>query len=175
MNWDEIGAIGEVIGAVAVVVSVIYLALQIRSQTAESRLAATRDLASKRADALKQLVGDEALVRIWLKAIRDYESLQGTERMQASLIFNLIMRNAEQEFIHKGTGHADDPYLESVDRVLSVNVASPGLQQWWSTTGNLFNNAFRKHVDQLIEKTDQISLSDQFKVDSGAQDRVDDG
>jgi hypothetical protein len=28
MNWDAIGAIGEVIGAVAVVASLVYLAVQ---------------------------------------------------------------------------------------------------------------------------------------------------
>ena len=30
MNWDAIGAVGEIVGALAVVISVIYLAVQIR-------------------------------------------------------------------------------------------------------------------------------------------------
>ena len=30
MNWEAIGALGEMIGAVAVVVSLVYLAVQIR-------------------------------------------------------------------------------------------------------------------------------------------------
>ena len=95
MNWEAIGAVGEIIGAAAVVVSVIYLALQIRAQNVESRLGATRDLASKRAEPLKLLVGDDSAIEVWLKAIRDYESLQGHDRMKASLMFNLVMRNAE--------------------------------------------------------------------------------
>lgn len=32
MNWDAIGTIGEIIGATAVVVSLVYLATQIRVQ-----------------------------------------------------------------------------------------------------------------------------------------------
>ncbi|MEQ8694270.1 MAG: hypothetical protein RIC85_02955 [Gammaproteobacteria bacterium] len=162
MDWTAIIAASELIGAVAVVVSVSYLALQIRSQTAESRLAATRDPATKRADALRYLAGDDDLIQIWLKAIRDYESLRGSDRMKASLVFNLIMRNAEQDFIHKGTGHADDPYLESVDRVLSQNVAPPGLKQWWATTGNLFNQDFQAHVNHLMQNADEGALNDAF-------------
>lgn len=162
MNWQAIGAAGEIIGAAAVVVSVVYLALQIRGQIIESRLAATRDLASKRAEPLRLLASDDALIAIWLKAIRDYESLQGPDRMKASLMFNMIMRNAEQEFIHKGTGHADDPYLESVDRVLSQNVASPGLQEWWVTTGYLFNNEFQRHVNDLMGKGEHNLLNEAF-------------
>ena len=33
MNWEAVGAIGEIIGAVAVVVSILYLAAQISSNT----------------------------------------------------------------------------------------------------------------------------------------------
>ena len=44
MNWDAIGAVGEIIGAVGVIASVMYLALQIKKQTRESQMAAMRDL-----------------------------------------------------------------------------------------------------------------------------------
>ena len=40
MNWDAIGAIGNIIGAFAVVVSLIYLAIQIRTQNKQSKLSA---------------------------------------------------------------------------------------------------------------------------------------
>lgn len=162
MNWEAIGAVGEIIGAAAVVVSVIYLALQIRAQNVESRLGATRDLASKRAEPLKLLIGDDSAIEVWLKAIRDYESLQGHDRMKASLMFNLVMRNAEQDFLHKGTGHADDPYLESVDRVLSQNVSAPGLQEWWRTTGFLFNQGFQDHVNALMAAQQATWLNNAF-------------
>ena len=36
MNWDAIGAVGEMIGALAVVVTLAYLALQVRTSTMES-------------------------------------------------------------------------------------------------------------------------------------------
>ncbi len=46
MIWDALGAAGEIVGALAVVVSVVYLAVQIGKQTAESRMAATRELST---------------------------------------------------------------------------------------------------------------------------------
>ncbi len=75
MNWDAIGAVGEIFGVAAVVISVVYLAAQIKSQTAESRLAATRDLAGKRAEIMKLVGADDAVAEILIKAIRDYNSL----------------------------------------------------------------------------------------------------
>ena len=43
-NWDAIGAVGEIIGALAVVISLLYLATQIKSQNRESRVAAMHDI-----------------------------------------------------------------------------------------------------------------------------------
>ena len=44
LNWDAIGAVGEIVGALAVVVSLIYLATQIRTQNIEARLAAVHEI-----------------------------------------------------------------------------------------------------------------------------------
>ena len=43
MNWDAIGAIGETVSAVAVVVSILYLAVQIRSNTRATKASASFD------------------------------------------------------------------------------------------------------------------------------------
>ena len=82
MNWDVVSAIGEIVGAAAVVISLIYLAVQIRKQTEESRLSATCELATQYQDGLKLIAADENLTEIYLKAIRDYESLPDTERTE---------------------------------------------------------------------------------------------
>ncbi len=42
MNWEAISAIGQLVGALAVVISLIYLANQVRSNACETRLAAMR-------------------------------------------------------------------------------------------------------------------------------------
>ena len=42
MNWEAIGAIGEVVGALVVVISVVYLATQVRQNTATNRAEAMR-------------------------------------------------------------------------------------------------------------------------------------
>lgn len=87
MNWDAAGAIGEVIGAAAVVISVVYLALQVRTQTEESRLAATRDLSAQQLDFLRSITEGKELATIYLQGVRDYEGLRDEERLRVSLMF----------------------------------------------------------------------------------------
>ncbi len=44
MNWDAIGAVGEIVGALAVVVSLVYLAIQVRRQNRESSMLAMHEI-----------------------------------------------------------------------------------------------------------------------------------
>ena len=48
MNWDAIGAIGEAVGALGVIASLGYLAIQIRAQNRESQVEATSDWTNQR-------------------------------------------------------------------------------------------------------------------------------
>jgi hypothetical protein len=164
MDWEVISTAIELVGAIAVVASVIYLATQIKRQTTESKLVATRDLSAKRVQGMQFMLGDEALSEIYLRAIHDYESLKGVDRMRASTVFHITMRNAEQDFIHMGTGHADDPYLESVDHVLSRTTSFPGFRQWWKSTGEGFNKAFQAHINELIAVNDEAPVSSAFRL-----------
>ena len=51
MNWEAIGAIGELVSSLAVLVTLIYLTLQVKHARTESRAA----LLQHRSDATRQL------------------------------------------------------------------------------------------------------------------------
>jgi hypothetical protein len=56
MNWEMISAVGQMLGAVGVIISIIYLAAQIRNQNKESRRAAMNVLTTHWSDLNKSLV-----------------------------------------------------------------------------------------------------------------------
>ncbi len=62
MSWDAVGAIGEVLGAIAVFVTLAYLALQIRQTRTDLR----RSIRQARGEALRQILlaemGNERLL-----------------------------------------------------------------------------------------------------------------
>jgi hypothetical protein len=52
MNWEAIGAIGELIGAVVVVVSLVYLAAQVRQDTEQARLSSVQAVTFQNSESL---------------------------------------------------------------------------------------------------------------------------
>lgn len=101
MNWEAIGAIGEIVGAMAVFITLIYLAVQVRHARSEAR----RALSQGRGEALRDVITlqlDERVNRVMVEADRLAGSRepyplvaaleqQGMGREEASLVFwNLI-------------------------------------------------------------------------------------
>ena len=63
MNWEAVGAVGEVLGAIGVIVTLVYLAVQIRQNTRameESRKLALAQAYQLRADGLSDMMVDAA-------------------------------------------------------------------------------------------------------------------
>jgi hypothetical protein len=79
MNWEAIGAIGEVVGAFAVFLSLLYLAIQIRNSRRSDQLAAAAGAASAVDEWIGQIVRDGELYDLYRRGLTDYESLSRSE------------------------------------------------------------------------------------------------
>ena len=93
MNWDAIGAVAELAGAIGVILSLVYLAGQIRNQNKESQLTAINEMTSQWNAFMGDMATNNDLARIWAKGLMDFDSLESTEQVQLSTHFNRIFRN----------------------------------------------------------------------------------
>ena len=59
MDWQAIGAIGEILGAAAVVASLVYLARQVKISAAVIQATAYREIALRTADTLEVWATDD--------------------------------------------------------------------------------------------------------------------
>ncbi len=76
MNWEMIGAVGELLGAVVVVGSIVYLASQVRHNTAVARSDVGRELAASYNDWTFGMATDERLPALWVMNVYERISLQ---------------------------------------------------------------------------------------------------
>ena len=79
MNWDAIGAIGEIVGATGVIVTLIYLAVQIRQNTSATNRTNVRNVLESNNSALSSLL-DESVSEIFVRGLKSLEGLNEVER-----------------------------------------------------------------------------------------------
>ena len=150
MSIQEWGSIGEVIGGVAVIITLIYLARQIKAQTKEARLLATRDLARDWAEMLRFISGDDKNFDLYSKALQDYANLSDGERVKAYMMFSQAMRLLEIHYLHLSEGNFEPKLFVAMDyRVKELSVF-PGVQQFWAGNQQQYNADFIKYVDGAI-------------------------
>jgi hypothetical protein len=156
MNWEAIGAIGELIAALVVVVTLIYLSVQLR-QSIRATHAATFQSATDSFVAINlAIANDESLVRLF--------SGQGSpETKEDRTRFNFIMlslfRVRETVFFQVMEGTTDPRAWERVEPGLKLNLTGEHTRAWWKSNAYGFTSEFVAYVDSLLEQAERESLA----------------
>ena len=91
MNWDAIGAVGEIIGPIAVVVSLMYLAVQIRTSSKLAKAQMFQSAVAEQSRVADGVTNDPENFEVWLKMYGD-EKLTTPEYARASFILSRVMQ-----------------------------------------------------------------------------------
>ena len=156
MSWDAIGAIGEILGAVVVVATIFYLATRIK-QSHSSNQMATAARISEAADAwLGQIVRDKELNDIYQCGMRDYKSLELSERSRFDLLIAQLLRAVEGAWTQAKHGALDKNQWHGYKMTTRYVVGSPGGRAAFSKLENTaFSPEFSTAVQEIISSTDE--------------------
>ncbi len=156
MSLQDLGNIGEFVGAVAVVVSLLYLAVQIRHSGRVSQFDAHRNLSESIASVLGEIAANEDLYRIWKvmtetpdEAAHDDRERFGMLMHRFFVVFSDAHRFAETD------AHLAVRYQSFIKRFMTM----PAVRGWWSRQGGIYSDPFKPLVDSIAREI-EVSSSD---------------
>ena len=158
----NVGNISEIISALAIIVSVLYLAIQIRKQTREYRLSATRELANGAYSNMELMIQNPDVRLIYLQAMKDYVSLKENERILISMFWIHLFRHMELVYLHIEGGTVEPLFFESVHNGLKEILTFAGVQQWWGLTHSQFGTGFQDHIQDLMREAESHEFKSSF-------------
>lgn len=150
MNWDALGAIAELVGAVAVMLTLIYLSIQLRQNTKVVELSTQRGIAENASAWIYKLVENPEIAELYRKGIRD-DDLSGNDRLR----FRLLM---SQLFFHWHHAYRSGAF-ENVDNSIIAGVLSMpgGARMWREGVENHdynYDQGFIDHMNQVLEEAE---------------------
>ena len=77
MNWEAIGAVGEILGAAGVIVTLVYLARQLGQHTAMLRVQASSERLERDYDIASSVIESREVAEMWAK---DFDTLDEIDR-----------------------------------------------------------------------------------------------
>ena len=146
MNWDAIGASGEIVGAVGVIVSLLYLALQVRADARLRRVAHVHEQSVAFRDFLQIIATNPDIAEIHIRGLNDIRSLKPGEFARFSALLGVLFKVYEEGFYKWSEGHLDAHVWHGVQALASDLLAYPGMQAWWSTPADWYSASFGEFV-----------------------------
>lgn len=150
MNWEAVGAIGEVLGAATVVATLGYLAVQIRQNTKAVRIQthqAIMDSSNRIADSMAEQNYDG----MYRKGRKDPDSCSAEELAKFKLIAGQVMNFYEGLYLHHQSGAIDEDFFVNRWKTFHRIMQQPGFRRMWSDmAGSYYAVSFTRAVDQLM-------------------------
>ena len=150
MNWDAIGAIGELIGAAAVVATLVYLAVQTKTNTAAVNRATTQSILAGRAQASQFVAGDESINDLLWKGADTPDLLNEKEWQRFLMVVSAVVRPLELAFLDHASDRTNDKLWIGQFNNLQFWFTRPGMIRWLDEYGDSLHPDFvsyiRKHV-----------------------------
>jgi hypothetical protein len=126
-----------------VVISVLYLAIQVRQNTRSVRASTYQAFSESFRDFRNLLLGDERLGALWGRGLRSRSELSQTERSQFDTLLMNFLRGVEVSFYQETNGLLDAAFYNGwLDEALTI-WRQPGPREWWLENARFFNPEFR--------------------------------
>lgn len=162
MNWEAIGAIAEAIGVIAILVSLIYVAAQIRQSTVQfTRSIKANELAAferniEAGNHMRELLLlHPELGELMLKGFQSFANLDRQEKFRFALLMRNFFSGMQGAFIRQLSVEHDPDEFAGSARVLDEMLANKGVREWLARNAPDWRPEFQKFADERIAIIEQ--------------------
>ena len=142
MNWDAIGAVGELLGALAVILTLGYLAAQIRQNTRTVRTATAQAIQTAMNEAHAHVKQDSAAARIYRLGLSEPSKLDEDEQVQFAMTMYSIFAQFENIFYQHQQDTLDSAIFARHSSAMEFYLQTPGGADWWESWKGRFSKDF---------------------------------
>ena len=151
MDWDAVGAVAELLGALGVIASLIYLARQISHNSKVVQGSTGQAVADSAQARLLSAASSESLAEVLSKLqAGDVDTLTGTQSRQAFYYRHATFRGFENVFFQHRSGLSSDRSWDSYAQLIRVQFEGQhDLRDWWTGSAWIYDEEFRVVVDGI--------------------------
>ena len=149
MTLQELGSAGEFAGAVAVFISLIYVAMQIRRNT-RAVMASTEHSVVQAWNELNVRFAESDTAGLLLRGGKSYSELNLEDRFRFTLLMRSFMNVHFDAWRQVQYGQISADFWKLNCSTLARELARPGIRAWWEANRQGYLPAFQSEVDSLL-------------------------
>ena len=155
MTLQDLGNLGELISAIAVVISFVFLAVQIRQNTKTVRTSTYQAVLDSARSDTELILAHPHLERVYRLGRRDLNELTDEERPLFRMLVAQILLNHESLFLQHQHGVIDADFWRGRQEGLRALLSQPGVRKWWKgapLARRYYVTGFQHLVDSILDE-----------------------
>ena len=148
MNWDAIGAVGEILGAIAVIATLIYLAKQIRQNSQAVQISALRDTTEQWNRWSEVLATSPELADIVIRGNESYRQLSETDAIRYGAYVQMFFDSTES-YRSLVLEHRVQKDIDVLEKIVARRITLTGFAEWWSDNQMDYDMGFVDWVNSI--------------------------
>jgi len=151
MNWEAISALAQILGVIVVVITLIYLAAQVRQGNLLAKSQARQRMVEQAETEVYKQMADPSITYANVKD----GPLSEEEQAKLALFLIAFMRQREWEWYQFRDGVIEEDVYRAYHEVIAIHVGTERGRKWWKALGRYaFNSAFVAEVDDFLSRTE---------------------
>lgn len=154
---QKISIITEIVGAVAIVISLIFVGIQFTENTKATKSATAASTVATISSWYTEMGNNQQSSSLFYNFMADPESLTSEERLQVLINLHGLFLTFQNSFYLSQQGTLDPHIQESITKAAVGVKDQPGFRLFWKLRRELFFPEFQKHIDEIVNTDIDIS------------------
>ena len=150
MNIEGMANYADVIGGIAVIVSLIYVGIQIRRNTRSTRAQTFQSAHESLASVALEIAKNPELALLAKRGLTAFDQLNDDDQFQFSYLVIGVMRHFENYFYQHERGMLEDELWEGQRESILSYFHSKGVQCVWKDRRLTYSPAFRQWLESSL-------------------------
>lgn len=155
---SEIASIAEIIGAFAVVISLIYVGVQVNDSASAVRAASANDASVALQAWYLEVGSDQQTSALFYRALTSKEALSNEEEFQFLMMLHGAFLAFQNSYMLAEEGTIDTEFREAITAAIVGIKKLPGMTRYWRQRKSYLHSGFANYVDQLLEQDMEVSV-----------------
>ena len=163
IKLSKLASLAEIIGAFAVVVSLIYVGIQVNDSAGAVRSAAANDANVAMQSWYLQIGSNQQTSELWYRAVTSEVALSNQEEFQYLMMTHAAFLGFQNSYLLAEEGTIDPELRESINSAIRGVKDLPGMTRYWRQRRSYLHKDFAEYVDELMTG-DTIDTVDIYRM-----------
>ncbi len=151
MPLDQLANIAEISAAALLIVSLMYVGLQVRQNTTATQAATGQSFLTTMNGYVGLINSSPTLADILHRGANGLSNLKNGEMIQFGAFVDQSFANFETFYFQWKAGVLDARLWSIQRHAIGALMMQPGQRQWWETRRDWYDEEFQEYVNQIID------------------------